>query len=188
MDPQQSQQFGAAIAGMMGIFIICWLLFMAFASFARRIFTKAGMAGPLSFFSLQTPASAPLIVVCILAFGEWKVVPVAQYAPLPPAYPPPPSYPQPSNRPLGPIGKLHRGTAAALRTCSIFALKPNDTPRPPPPVPPASASPLAHRRPARRYCLHRLAELPLRRPARRTVHPPHRRHRPRPLRRHIRAG
>jgi hypothetical protein len=93
MDPQQSQQFGAAIAGMMGIFIICWLLFMAFAVFCFwRIFTKAGMAGPLSLL-LIIPGIGPLIVVCILAFGEWKVVPVAQYAPLPPAYPPPPSYP-----------------------------------------------------------------------------------------------
>lgn len=93
MDPQQSQQVGAAIAGMMGVIFIVWLLVMAFVVFCFwRIFSKAGMAGALSLLMI-IPAIGPLIVVCILAFGEWKVVPVAQYVALPPAYPPPPSYP-----------------------------------------------------------------------------------------------
>jgi len=92
MDTQQSQQVGAAVAGMMGIFVIVGLLFTAFAVFCFwRIFAKAGMAGALSLL-LIIPGIGPLIVVCILAFGEWKVVPVAPYGALPPQYPPP-NYP-----------------------------------------------------------------------------------------------
>jgi uncharacterized YccA/Bax inhibitor family protein len=92
MDTQQSQQLGAAMAGMMGIFLFVWLIFMAFAVFCFwRIFTKAGMAGALSLL-LIIPGIGPLIVVCILAFGEWKVTPIVTYASLPPQYPPP-TYP-----------------------------------------------------------------------------------------------
>lgn len=97
MDPQQSQQFGAAMAGMMGLFFLIWVVAIAFAVFCFwRIFTKAGMAGALSLL-LIVPAVGPIIVVCILAFGEWKVVPrpTAYVPPYPPAggYPPPSGYP-----------------------------------------------------------------------------------------------
>lgn len=91
MDPQQSQQFGAAMAGMMGLFFLVWLVVIAFAVFCFwRIFTKAGMAGPLSLL-LIVPAVGPIIVVCILAFGDWKVVPRTNAGYIPPY--PPPSYP-----------------------------------------------------------------------------------------------
>jgi uncharacterized membrane protein YhaH (DUF805 family) len=98
MDTQQSQHVGAAIAGMMGFFLLFGLAVLAFFIFLYwRIFTKAGLSGPLSLLVL-VPGVGPIIVVCILAFADWKVVPIAQYPiglqPYPPP-PPPPSYPPP---------------------------------------------------------------------------------------------
>jgi uncharacterized membrane protein YhaH (DUF805 family) len=95
MDPQQSQHVGAAVAGMMGVFALFGLAILAFFIFIYwRIFTKAGLSGPLSLLVL-IPAIGPIIVPCILAFSDWKVVPVADaypgLQPYPP--PPPPTYP-----------------------------------------------------------------------------------------------
>ena len=86
MDQNQMQQFGALFAGM-------WIFVMliAFAAVAFmiylfwRIFTKAGMPGALALILLLGPIGM-LINACILAFGQWKVVPVAA---APPYYPPP---------------------------------------------------------------------------------------------------
>ena len=92
MDPnqtQQMQQFGALFAGMFGVIMLIVLavaLFMIFLFW--RIFTKAGMPGALSLILLLGPIGM-LINACILAFGEWKVVPAAAAPPYyPPAYPP----------------------------------------------------------------------------------------------------
>lgn len=82
--------------------IVFWLLIIAFMIWLfYRIFTKAGMSGALAFL-LLIPGVGPLIAICILAFGTWKVVPAPQTAygnpnlP-PPGYPPqqnlPPNYP-----------------------------------------------------------------------------------------------
>ena len=49
-----------------------------------RIFTKAGMAGPLALL-LLIPGVGGLVVLCVLAFGQWRVAPVA-----PASYYPPP--------------------------------------------------------------------------------------------------
>ncbi len=99
MDPQQ-QQAANALAGIgggillfFGILIVAVIAFVIFLLW--RIFTKAGLSGALSLL-IFVPGFGTLIVLCILAFAEWKVVPVTQsYAGLPPAYPPAPSYPSP---------------------------------------------------------------------------------------------
>ncbi len=85
MDTQQAQNFGAMMAGMTGILMIFVFGGLAFVIFLFwRIFTKAGMAGPLALL-LLIPGIGGVVVLCILAFGQWRV------APLPPApyYPPP---------------------------------------------------------------------------------------------------
>lgn len=92
MDPQQTQHLGFAIIGVaiaIGLVIMAFLIFLFW-----RIFTKAGMSGALSLLLLLYPIGF-LIVVCVLAFGEWKVVPLAATASpyLPPSYPPPPPPP-----------------------------------------------------------------------------------------------
>ena len=87
-DPDQTKQAFAAIAGMMGIFMFIGIAMMAFMVFLFwRILTKAGFAGPLALLVLF-PGIGSLIVLCILAFGDWKVAPV-----VPVAYYPPPQYP-----------------------------------------------------------------------------------------------
>ena len=90
MDQYQAQHMGAAFAGMMGIFMFIGLIFLAFMVFCFwRIFTKAGLAGPLALLVLF-PGVGSLVVLCILAFARWNVVPAPpQYGTLPPNYPPP---------------------------------------------------------------------------------------------------
>jgi hypothetical protein len=87
MDTQQAQNVSAAIAGMTGVILIITFAALAFVIFLFwRIFTKAGMSGAMSLI-LLVPGIGGLIVLCILAFAEWKTVPVA-YIAAPPAYPP----------------------------------------------------------------------------------------------------
>jgi uncharacterized membrane protein YhaH (DUF805 family) len=94
--PQQ-QQISNAAAGM-GVVAVLFIILIVFALLAFvifllwRVFTKAGLNGALSLL-LFVPAVGSLLVLCILAFADWKVVPIAQAAPLPPPYTPPPSYP-----------------------------------------------------------------------------------------------
>ena len=102
MDPQQQQQFAGVLASMGIAFFLIGILITAFFIFCLwRIFTKAGMAGALSLIAI-VPMVGPIIVLCILAFSKWNVVPVtpgydtAQLYPSaysPQAYPPagPPS-------------------------------------------------------------------------------------------------
>jgi uncharacterized membrane protein YhaH (DUF805 family) len=104
MDPDQ-QHAANVLAGLSFGFILFGLLiilaFVAFWIFLYwRIFAKAGMSGALSLLILLPFLGYP-IVLCILAFGEWKVIPAPVqygqlYPPPPPGYPPPPpSYPPP---------------------------------------------------------------------------------------------
>jgi uncharacterized membrane protein YhaH (DUF805 family) len=97
MDPNQVNHMAGAIAGMMGFFMLFGFAIIAFAIFLFwRILTKAGLAGPLALLVLF-PGIGWIIVLCILAFSDWQVVPAAppypglqSYPPPPPSYPPPP--------------------------------------------------------------------------------------------------
>jgi len=99
MDPDQ-QHAANMMAGLgFGFFLfvlLFTLVFLAFWIFLYwRIFTKAGLSGALSLIILF-PFFGYLIVLCILAFSEWKVIPaplpygLQPYPPPPPGYPPPP--------------------------------------------------------------------------------------------------
>jgi hypothetical protein len=93
MDPQQ-QHAANALAGLgVGLILFGFLLVFAFVAFFIflhwRIFTKAGLAGPLALL-LLVPGVGWLIVPCILAFSDWPVAPVAVAPYYPPVYPPPP--------------------------------------------------------------------------------------------------
>lgn len=103
MDPQQQHAanliagmgFGiVAIALLIGLAILVFLIFLLW-----RIFTKAGLAGPLALLVL-VPGVGSLIVLCILAFARWNVVPAPPaYGALPPGYPPPPQVYPPATPP-----------------------------------------------------------------------------------------
>jgi len=89
----QANHIAGIMAGMGAFFLFFGLIVTAFFIFCLwRIFTKAGMAGALSLI-LIIPGIGPLIVVCLLAFGDWKVIPITQATALPPPYTPPTSYP-----------------------------------------------------------------------------------------------
>ena len=78
MDPNQMQHFNGVFAGMMGIFVLIALAVFVFMVFLFwRIFTKAGLPGPLALLLVFGPIGM-LINVCILAFADWKVAPVAR--------------------------------------------------------------------------------------------------------------
>jgi hypothetical protein len=94
LDPNQMNHMAGAVAGMMGAFVLFGLIFTAFLIFLFwRILTKAGLAGPLSLL-LLVPGIGWIIVVCILAFSDWRVAPLVAAPYYPPNYPPPPpAYP-----------------------------------------------------------------------------------------------
>lgn len=99
MDQNQIAQLSSAIAGMMGVFMLFGLAIVAFAVYLFwRILNKAGLSGPLALLVLF-PGFGWIIVVCILAFSQWRVIPAPpaygglQPFPLPPTnYPPPPTH------------------------------------------------------------------------------------------------
>jgi uncharacterized membrane protein YhaH (DUF805 family) len=105
MDQYQQQHVQALIASMGAFFFLIVLAFAVFFVFLFwRIFVKAGLAGPLALLVL-IPGIGSLVVLCILAFANWNVVPVPpQYGALPPGYPPPP--PPPSYPPATPPTQL----------------------------------------------------------------------------------
>jgi uncharacterized membrane protein YhaH (DUF805 family) len=99
MDQQQAQtQAMHIMATILPIIFLIGLAVTAFFIFLFwRILTKAGMSGPLSLLIL-IPGIGYIIVLCILAFSQWSVIPVPAYPglqPYPPPPPPPPSYPPP---------------------------------------------------------------------------------------------
>jgi uncharacterized membrane protein YhaH (DUF805 family) len=95
MDQDQINHMTGAIMGMMGFFMLFGFVIVAFLVFLYwRILTKAGLAGPLALLVL-VPGIGWIIVVCILAFSDWRVTPLPPtYGGLQP-YPPPPTSYQP---------------------------------------------------------------------------------------------
>lgn len=80
MIPQQQQQMAGLMAGVGIAVLLVWVLAYAFFIYLFwRIFTKAGMSGPLALISLF-PGLGWIICLCILAFGQWRV------AAIPPGY------------------------------------------------------------------------------------------------------
>ena len=102
MDPNQVNHMAGAVAGMMGFFMLFGLTIVLFHVFVFwRIFTKAGLAGPLALIGLIPPIGW-IIVLCILAFADWRVAPIPspwdglQPYPRPSTFgPPPPATPHP---------------------------------------------------------------------------------------------
>ncbi len=87
MDQQQVQQMAA---GFIGIFMLIALVIYAAMIFLYwRILVKAGFSGWLSLLVL-VPGIGAIIPLCILAFGDWKVIPAPVAQLYPPHYPPPP--------------------------------------------------------------------------------------------------
>ncbi len=99
MDPNQVNHMAGAIAGMMGVFMLFGLTIIAFFIFLFwRILAKAGLPAPLAFLVIF-PGIGWIIVVCVLAFSDWRVIPApSPYGGLQPYPPPPPNYP-PTNYP-----------------------------------------------------------------------------------------
>ncbi len=95
MDPTQAQQqvahFMAVMLPMILLFAVAMYAIMVWLFW--RIFAKTGMGGALSLLVL-IPGVGGLVAICVLAFGNWKVVPAPQLYGMPPQHPPPPpSYP-----------------------------------------------------------------------------------------------
>jgi hypothetical protein len=89
MDPDQINHLGGMATGLIAFIGIIVLFFIALYIFLYwRICTKAGLEGALALL-LLIPGIGRLILLCILAFSDWKVVPVPQN----PYYAPPTSYP-----------------------------------------------------------------------------------------------
>jgi hypothetical protein len=58
-----------------------------------QIAKKAGFSGPIALLA-AIPVIGRLVTLYVIAFSDWKVVPVATASPyLPPMYPPPPPPP-----------------------------------------------------------------------------------------------
>lgn len=84
-DPQQMSSFLAAFAA---IYLVFYLFMAAlFIIPTWFISKKAGMSPWLSLLCVFPPTG--LILLYILAFAEWKVVPMAQLTPYAPPVPPP---------------------------------------------------------------------------------------------------
>ena len=107
MDPQESQrQAMHMLAFMVPFLLIGWVIGLAIIIIPLwQICKKAGLSAPLSLLEI-IPGIGHLIVLYVVAFSQWKVVPVAQltagYPPTayPPAYPPaayPPAAPPSAN-------------------------------------------------------------------------------------------
>lgn len=107
MDPQESQRQAMHMLAIMVPFILIgWAIGLAIIIIPFwQIFKKSGMSGALSL--LMAIPLVNLVMLYVLAFSEWKVVPIAyQYGTLPPTpYPPPqppPSFPSSGYPPQGP--------------------------------------------------------------------------------------
>ena len=84
-DPQQLNSFLAAFAAIyLGFYLITAVLFIIPTWFIAK---KSGMSPWLSLLCLF-PLTG-LILLYILAFAEWKVVPVSKLVAYPPPVPPP---------------------------------------------------------------------------------------------------
>lgn len=85
-DPAQIQHLIAVMAPMMALFGILGVALIIVPFWV--IFKKAGLGGPLSLLMLIPLVG--IVMLYVLAFSRWKVVPAPEYAVgYPPAYPPP---------------------------------------------------------------------------------------------------
>ena len=92
MDQQEAQRQAIhmmmAIFPVIAVFIVIGLVLYIIPLW--RICTRAGLAGPLSLIAL-IPGVGRLVVLYLIAFMEWKVVPAPTASPYYPSnYPPPP--------------------------------------------------------------------------------------------------
>ena len=90
-DPVQVQHMMLAMMPILGLFaVVAWVIIVV--PF-WVIFKKAGMSGPLSLLMILPLVN--LVMLYVLAFSQWKVMPAPEYAMpypppgYPPAYPPP---------------------------------------------------------------------------------------------------
>jgi membrane-associated protease RseP (regulator of RpoE activity) len=92
MDQQQISHLLPLYFGFIAVFMLIGAIVVLIPYW--QIFKKAGFPPPLAL--LMVVPLANIIVLYVVAFSQWKVVPVAPTYPpaMPPAYPPPPSYPQ----------------------------------------------------------------------------------------------
>jgi hypothetical protein len=95
MDPQQAQrQAMHLMAVMLPFMLVCWAVGLAIIIIPFwQIFKKAGMSGALSL--LMAIPLVNLVMIYVLAFSDWKVVPLASLYPGLQPYSPPPNYPPP---------------------------------------------------------------------------------------------
>jgi hypothetical protein len=86
-------QLHGIIAAIMGFYLVLWVVIMAAIILPFWfILKKAGFTPWLSLINI-VPFGTPVLIY-ILAFAQWKVIPAPQMAWQPP-YPPPPYPPQP---------------------------------------------------------------------------------------------
>lgn len=73
IDPVAATAVGLVAFGCI-VWVILAIVFLIFPVFAFwKIFSKAGFSGALSFLTL-IPGIGFLIVICILAFGDWPAL------------------------------------------------------------------------------------------------------------------
>jgi hypothetical protein len=99
MDPnQQAKEFLQHIGPMIFVFwgFIYLIKITLYIIPSWQIAKKAGLSGPIALLA-AIPLVGRLIMLYVIGFSDWKVVPVVQnpyYAPPPPpSYPPAPTYP-----------------------------------------------------------------------------------------------
>lgn len=90
-DPQQMHGIIAAVIGFYLVFLVVIMIIIILPFWF--IFKKAGFSPWLSLINLVP--LGPLILLYVLAFAEWKVIPAPQMAWQPPFPPQPPYPPQP---------------------------------------------------------------------------------------------
>jgi len=91
MSPDQAMKIMMAIVPLIGIFMLIAIAIVLIPCWF--ILKKAGFTPWLSLLCL-IPSLGTLVLLYILAFADWKVVPAPQAAYVPP-YPPPPYPPTP---------------------------------------------------------------------------------------------
>jgi hypothetical protein len=95
MDPNspqaqaQAMHMFAAMLPLIGLFAIICIAVIVFPLW--KICTKAGLSGALSL--LVIVPFGILIVLYIVAFSQWKIMPTSDTVVYPPSYPPPTNYP-----------------------------------------------------------------------------------------------
>jgi hypothetical protein len=98
MDQNQINHMANAFAGMIGIFIVIGLIFTAIVIIPIwRILSRIGISGIFSML-LILPWLGPLILLYVVAFSDWRLIPTQQpYPGLQPYPPPQQNYPPPTS-------------------------------------------------------------------------------------------